>query len=236
MEIQVGGYETPLIELANATIFQMEVPILEYVNLSIGQGEFVYIVGKTGTGKSSLLKTLYGDLPLQKGIGNVVGADLKQMNWKRLPFLRRKLGIIFQDFQLLTDRNVEDNLSFALEVTGWKEPKAISQRIGEVLKDVGMGDKRLHMPFKLSGGEQQRIAIARALLNKPSLVLADEPTGNLDPETSEDIIQLMWNINKEQHTTFLIGTHDYYTIEKFPGRILRTQGQRLIDQGMLQGS
>jgi len=226
--------EVPLILLSNANIYQNDVCVLSKVNLTVKRGEFIYLIGKTGAGKSSLLKTLYGELPLGEGVGQVVGFELKKLDWKTVPFLRRKLGIVFQDFQLLMDRNVEENLAFALKVTNWKNATDIDKRITEVLEYVGMGKKRKEMPFRLSGGEQQRIAIARALLNHPELVLADEPTGNLDPETSEEIFQLLYDLNQHTNTTFVIGTHDYITIEKFPGRILRTETAQLLDMAQVR--
>lgn len=218
-----------IVDLNNVDIYQKDKRILEGVNLHIREGEFVYLVGRTGTGKSSLLKTLYGDLELKSGVGHVVGFDLKDVTWKTVPFLRRKLGIIFQDFQLLMDRTVEDNLRFALEVTGWKSKAEIKQRIDLVLENVYMIDKRNAMPYELSGGEQQRIAIARALLNDPELILADEPTGNLDPKTSTDIMRLLHQICVQTSTAAFIGTHDYNMFEQFPGRIVRCEDGRVND-------
>ncbi len=215
------NHPNTVVELHNVSIFQKEKLILKKVNLQIQKGEFVYLVGKTGTGKSSLLKTLYGAIPLKDGIGLVADFDLKKVDWKVIPFLRRKLGIVFQDFQLLMDRSIEDNLLFALDVTGWTNKQEMQQRIDIVLTNVGMQKKRKSMPYQLSGGEQQRVVIARALLNNPVLILADEPTGNLDPETSEDIISLLNMISQKTETAVFIGTHDYYTITKFPGRIIK---------------
>ncbi len=210
-----------IVSLRNTDIFQQDSLILHNVSLKINSGEFVYLIGKTGTGKSSLLKTLYGDLPLTKGKGKVCGFKLTEMNWKNIPFLRRKLGIIFQDFQLLNDRNVEENLRFALKATGWKNEKEIKQRIDLVLTNVSMTHKINEMPFKLSGGEQQRVSIARALLNDPTLIIADEPTGSLDPETSQAIIGILHKICKLTDTAALIGTHDFEIIKQNPGRILQ---------------
>jgi len=210
-----------IIDLNNVSIFQKDTLILTNVNLKISKGEFVYLVGRTGTGKSSLLKTLYGDLPLQQGIGHVVGYDLRDVTWKNVPYLRRKMGIIFQDFQLLMDRTVGDNLVFALQATGWKNKGEIQQKVRLVLENVGMIHKLDTMPYELSGGEQQRIAIARSLLNDPALILADEPTGNLDPETSQEIINLLYQICMQTETAAFIGTHDYNIIRQFPGRIVK---------------
>jgi len=197
-----------LINLENANIYQSGSLVLQAVNLQVQKGEFVYLVEKTGTGKSSLLKTLYGELTLTEGIGEVVGFNLKEMTWKTLPFLRRNLGIIFQDFQLLTDRNVHENLRFVLKSTGWKDEKLMAQKINDVLEKVGLQNKGFKMTFEMSGGEQQRVDIARALLNAPKLILADEPTGNLDPETSDEIMQLLFQIAKEDGTAILMATHD----------------------------
>ena len=183
-----------IIELKNVNIYQGNSLILSEVNFSVDKGEFVYLVGKTGTGKSSLLKTLYGDLDLTEGEGWVVGYNLRELDWKKVPFLRRNLGVVFQDFQLLTDRNVNNNLKFVLKATGWKDEKLMDEKIADVLDKVGLRSKGFKMPFEMSGGEQQRVDIARALLNSPKLILADEPTGNLDPETSDEIMQLLFQI------------------------------------------
>ncbi|MBS1974842.1 MAG: ATP-binding cassette domain-containing protein, partial [Bacteroidetes bacterium] len=190
-----------IVELKNANIYQSGNLILENVNININKGEFVYLVGKTGTGKSSLLKTLYGDISLKEGKGQVAGFDLLQMDWKKVPYLRRNLGVVFQDFQLLTDRNVNDNLKFVLKATGWKDIKLMDEKIADVLDKVGLKSKGFKMPFEMSGGEQQRVDVARALLNSPKLILADEPTGNLDPETSDEIMQLLFRISKDYGTT-----------------------------------
>ncbi len=218
-----------IIELRNVNIYQGNNLVLQDVNISINRGEFVYLVGKTGTGKSSLLKTLYGDLTLKEGEGSVVGFNLKEMDWKKVPFLRRNLGVVFQDFQLLTDRNVNDNLKFVLRATGWKDEKLMDDKIADVLDKVGLRSKGFKMPFEMSGGEQQRIDIARALLNSPKLILADEPTGNLDPETSDEIMQLLFHICRELGTTIVMATHDYIVINKYPARMLRTEKGRVED-------
>lgn len=219
----------PIISIQNANIFQGEALILRDVNFTIGRGEFVYLVGKTGTGKSSLLKTLYGELPLREGRGNVVGFDLSDMDWKKVPYLRRNLGVVFQDFQLLTDRNVHDNLRFVLKATGWKDEHLIEEKINDVLEKVGLKNKGYKMPFEMSGGEQQRVDIARALLNSPKLILADEPTGNLDPETSDEIMQLLIQISKDYGTAVLMATHDFIVINRYPSRMLKTENNRVID-------
>jgi len=223
--------ENRVIHLHNAAIYQGNTLVLNKVNLSVSKREFIYLIGKTGAGKSSLLKALYGELPLDEGTGKVSGFDLNKMNWKRLPFLRRKLGIIFQDFQLLTDRRVIDNLLFTLAATGWKNKADMKKRAELVLAMVGIKTKGFRMPHELSGGEQQRVVIARALLNKPSIVLADEPTGNLDPETSGEIMKLLYQLSQQTETAMIIATHDYYTLEKFPGRLLRCHKQTVIDEG-----
>ncbi|MBX2931009.1 MAG: ATP-binding cassette domain-containing protein [Chitinophagaceae bacterium] len=218
-----------VIQLRGANIYQGNSLILQDVNLNIEKGEFVYLVGKTGTGKSSLLKTLYGELPLKEGTGNVVGFDLRDMNWKKVPFLRRNLGVVFQDFQLLTDRNVYENLKFVLKATGWKDEKLMGEKINDVLEKVGLRSKGFKMPFEMSGGEQQRLDIARALLNSPKVILADEPTGNLDPETSDEIMQLLFYIAKDFGTSILMATHDFIVISRYPGRMLKTEKGRIID-------
>lgn len=222
-----------ILELKNANIFQGDSLILEDVNISVNRGEFVYLVGKTGTGKSSLLKTLYGDLGLREGEGNVVGYDLPSMDWKKVPYLRRNLGVVFQDFQLLTDRNVNDNLKFVLKAIGWKDEKLMDEKITDVLDKVGLKTKGFKMPFELSGGEQQRVDIARALLNSPRLILADEPTGNLDPETSDEIMQLLFQISRDYGTTIVMATHDYPVINKFPARTIKTERGKVWDNATI---
>lgn len=210
----------PIIELKSASIFQRENLILANVNLSICEGEFVYLIGKTGSGKSSLLKTLYGELPARDGEVKVAGYDLTQIKRREIPYLRRKIGIVFQDFQLLHDRTVEKNLEFVLGATGWTDKEEISDRIDEVLNEVGLKDKRQSMPHQLSGGEQQSIAIARALLNEPLIILADEPTGNLDPDTTIDVMRLLRKIS-ESGTAVLMATHNYTLMQKYPSRVIR---------------
>jgi cell division transport system ATP-binding protein len=221
--------DKPVMQLSNAQIFQGSSHILADVNLSIYKGEFVYLIGKTGTGKSSLLKTLYGNIPLLSGKGDVCGFDLSQLTWKNVPFLRRNLGIVFQDFQLLTDRNVYENLIFVLKATGWVDKNLIQEKIESVLSKVGLKGQGNKMTFEMSGGEQQRVDIARALLNNPKLILADEPTGNLDPDTSDEIMQLLHSICADYGTAILMATHDYSIIQKFPSRIIRTEHGRLYD-------
>jgi cell division transport system ATP-binding protein len=219
-----------IIKITNAEICQSDgSSILQNINLEIGEGEFTYLIGKTGSGKSSLLKTIYAALPLNTGNGEVVGFNLKEINRKNVHQLRRKLGIVFQDFNLLTDRTVEDNLLFVLRATGWDNQADMQKRVAEVLDEVGLGSKRHSMPFELSGGEQQRVVIARALLNKPPLILADEPTGNLDPETSDDVLTLLRNLAKQHNTAVICATHDYRILQNFPARIVRVQKGKLID-------
>src|SRR6202789_1990245 len=223
-----------IVELKHANIFQGDNLILQDVNLTIDKGQFVYLVGKTGTGKSSLLKTLYGDLILREGEGQVAGFNLKDMDWKNVPYLRRTLGVVFQDFQLLTDRNVNDNLKFVLRATGWKDVRLMDEKISDVLDKVGLKSKGFKMPFEMSGGEQQRVDIARALLNSPKLLLADEPTGNLDPEPSDEIMQLLFHISKDYGTAIIMATHDYRVINKFPARTIKTENNKVIDNASVE--
>lgn len=218
-----------IIDLRHVNIYQGDNLILQDVNLIVNKGEFVYLVGKTGTGKSSLLKTIYGELPLREGQGTVAGYNLRELDWKKVPYLRRTLGVVFQEFQLLTDRNVNNNLKFVLKATGWKDERLMDAKISDVLDKVGLRSKGFKMPFELSGGEQQRVDIARAMLNSPKLVLADEPTGNLDPETSDEIMQLLFHIARDFGTTVVMATHDYMVIQKFPARMVRTERGLVID-------
>lgn len=217
-----------IIHLDKVSIFQKHNLVLTNVALNIDKGEFVYLLGKTGSGKSSLLKTLYAELELVQGEGTVAGFDLKTIKRKEIPFLRRKLGIVFQDFQLLTDRNVNDNLLFVLKATGWKNKFEMQKRIQDVLEKVHLATKGFKMPHELSGGEQQRISIARALLNDPELILADEPTGNLDPETSEEIMNVLLEISKSGRAV-LIATHDIMMFNKFPSRTIKCENGKIID-------
>lgn len=218
-----------VVEIVNGKILQQGATILENVQFELEAHEIVYLIGRTGSGKSSLLKTLYGELALTEGTGTVAGFDLNKLNRRNIPLLRRKIGIVFQDFQLLTDRTVQQNLLFVLGATGWKDPSLMERRAKEVLQLVGIEQKINTMPHALSGGEQQRVTIARALLNKPALILADEPTGNLDPETSEEIMRLLIAVAKEEKSAVLMATHDMSLVQKFPGRTIRVEEGKLID-------
>ena len=217
-----------VLHLKNASVYQGNSLILSEVNLDINKGEFVYLIGKTGSGKSSFMKTLYGDLELPEGEGSIVDYDLRKLKEKDIPFLRRKLGIVFQDFKLLPDRNVNDNLIFVLKATGWKDKTKMNSKIEVVLDKVGMKTSGFKFPHELSGGEQQRVAIARSLLNDPELILADEPTGNLDPQTSIEIMEVLQEINKNGNT-ILMATHDYAMILKYPGKTLKCDENKVFE-------
>lgn len=214
--------------LKDASIYQGDNLVLSDVSVSIDKGEFVYLIGKTGTGKSSFMKTLYGDLSLQEGEGSIVGFDLATLKEKDIPFLRRKLGVVFQDFKLLNDRTVSDNLRFVLTATGWKDKAAMESKINDVLDKVDMKTKAFKYPYQLSGGEQQRVAIARALLNDPELILADEPTGNLDPQTSVEVMEVLREINKNGNT-ILMATHDYALLLKYPSKTLKCDENQIFE-------
>jgi cell division transport system ATP-binding protein len=217
-----------ILSLRNATIYQEGKTILSDVNLEVKQGEFIYVIGKTGSGKSSLLKTLYADLELKEGAGHIVDFDLATLKEDDIPFLRRKIGIVFQDFKLLPDRTVKDNMLFVLKATGWTDNIEMLQKIDEVLDKVGMKDFANKMPHQLSGGEQQRVAIARALLNDPELILADEPTGNLDPQTSAEVLEVLRKIN-ENGKTVVMSTHDYALLVKFPYKTLKCEDTKIFE-------
>jgi len=220
--------EENIIELLNAYIVQRDHVVLADINLEIKTGEFVYLIGKVGSGKSSIIKTLNAELPLEKGEGKVAEFNLKELKTSEIPFLRRKLGVVFQDFRLLSDRNVYDNLIFVLKATDWKDEWEIAARVNEVLSMVGMTQKSKSMPHQLSGGEQQRVTIARAILNNPEIILADEPTGNLDPQTSIELMQIFKDLN-DQGKTVIIATHDYPLIRKFPARIVTVDDQKIYE-------
>lgn len=218
----------PILQLKDASIFQGESLVLSNVNVEINKGDFVYLIGKTGTGKSSFMKTLYGDLPLNEGEGHIVDFNLKTLKEKDIPFLRRKLGVVFQDFKLLTDRTINDNLLFVLKATGWKDKTEMNTRVEDVLTKVDMKTKGFKYPYELSGGEQQRVAIARALLNNPELILADEPTGNLDPQTSIEVMEVLQDINKNGNT-ILMATHDYALLLKYPSKTLKCDDNQVFE-------
>lgn len=220
--------EEIIIELINADIIQRDHKVLSEINLEIKKGEFVYLIGKVGTGKSSLIKTLNAELPLEKGEGRVAGFNLAEIKTREIPFLRRNLGVIFQDFRLLSDRNIIDNLSFVLKATDWKNDREIEDRVMATLDVVSMSHKSKSMPHQLSGGEQQRVVIARALLNDPDIILADEPTGNLDPQTSIELMQILKTLN-EQGKTVIVATHDYPLIRRFPARIITVDDQKIYE-------
>jgi len=223
-----------VITFKDGKILQGNRPVLDRLDFSLKANDFVYLIGKTGSGKSSLLKTLYGELPFKQGVCDVVGFDMAKIKSKEIPLLRRKIGVVFQDFQLLMDRSVFDNLDFVLGATGWNDQSSKRKRINDMLELVGIGEKVHAMPHTLSGGEQQRVVIARALLNNPPLILADEPTGQLDPETSEEIIKLLLAVAREQQVAAFIATHDMTTVEKFPGRVFRIEEQTLKEISPLQ--
>lgn len=217
-----------IIEFKKASIFQDDNLVLSDVNLKVDKGEFIYLIGKVGSGKSSLIKTITAELPLKKGEGSVVGFNLQKLKTRQIPHLRRKIGIVFQDFQLLTDRTVSDNLVFVLKATGWKNKKEMKQRIDDVLEKVGLKHKDFKMPHQLSGGEQQRVVIARALLNNPEIILADEPTGNLDPETSDEIMHILFDIAASGRAV-VMATHNYSLLKKFPSKTLKCEKTKLIE-------
>jgi len=222
-----------IIKLNNVDIFQQKHLVLSNVNLHIDKGDFVWVIGQTGSGKSSLLKVIYGDLNIATGTGHACGYDLDKITDNDIPFLRRKLGIVFQDFQLLTDRSVEQNLQFVMRATGWTDPKLIADRTLDVLEKVGLRSKLKKMPHELSGGEQQRVVIARALLNDPEIILADEPTGNLDQDTSEEIIQLLKQISQSSGTAVIVATHDYHIIRTFPSRIIKCENGKVLEDAVI---
>jgi len=223
--------ETPKILLERINVYRKNILILSELNFVVFPGEFIYLIGKTGSGKTSLLKTLYAELPVEDGKARISDFVLTEIKPNQIPFLRRKLGIVFQDFQLLTDRTVNQNLEFIMKATGWKKADKILDRTNEVLAKVGMGTKGFKMPHELSGGEQQRVCIARALINDPEIILADEPTGNLDPETSDGIMQILFDISKAGRAVFM-ATHNYALLRKYPSRIIKCEKGKLIEMGI----
>ena len=224
----------PILQLKNVSIYQGDSLVLSKVNVEINKGEFVYLIGKTGTGKSSFMKTLYGDLPLTEGEGHIVDFDLKTLKENDIPYLRRKLGVVFQDFKLLSDSTINENLLFVLRATGWKDKNEMNNRVEEVLSKVDMKTKGFKYPHELSGGEQQRVAIARALLNNPELILADEPTGNLDPQTSIEVMEVLQEINKNGNT-ILMATHDYALLLKYPSKTLKCEESQVFEVEQRKG-
>lgn len=224
-----------IIELNNISIFHRKNLLMNDVSFKVERGEFVYLIGKTGSGKSSIMRVLYGDLPVTQGEAHVSGFDLRTIKRKEIPLLRRKLGIIFQDFQLLTDRSAKENLMFYLKATGWNEKPKMEERVAEVLAKVGLSTKGFKMPHELSGGEQQRLVIARALLNDPDLILADEPTGNLDPETSNEIMNLLFEVSRNRRAVVMV-THNYTLIDRFPARIIKCEQGKVMEQEGMQNS
>ena len=225
--------QTPIIHYADVSLFQQNNLVLSDIQLKILPGEFVYLIGTTGSGKSTLIKSLYGELPVERGTASIAGFDLAKLKKSQIPLLRRKLGVVFQDFQLLFDRDVEDNLDFVLRATDWKNEAERKQRINDVLEMVGLQTKHHKMPHELSGGEQQRLAIARALLNKPEVIIADEPTGNLDPNTSDDILRLLHHISSNG-TAILMATHDYRILDQFPSYVIRCEGGKVLVNKLLK--
>jgi cell division transport system ATP-binding protein len=217
-----------IIRLENVDVFQRNHLVLSDVSVKVNKGEFIFLIGQTGSGKSSLLKMIYGDLLITNGSGSVVGFELGKIKNSEVPYMRRKMGIVFQDFQLLTDRSVEDNLRFVMEATGWDDKRLMDARLAEVLNEVGLNGKNNKMPHQLSGGEQQRVVIARALINHPEVILADEPTGNLDPDSSVEVMNLLMKISKTG-TAVLMATHDYRMIEKFPSRIIKCENGKIVE-------